>query len=59
MASTTRDIIIDFSASSGDKIDLLGVDANTALAGNQALSYAEFAIVLTGVSSLSAANFVL
>ena len=76
----------------GDKIDLLGVDANPVLAGDQAFSFlgavstftddatgklrfdavnhilygstnadtvAEFAIVLTGVNSLSAAYFAL
>ena len=86
------DNILDFKASEGDKIDLLGVDANTALAGDQAFTFlgaisaftgdasgklrfdaaaqrlygstdadtaAEFAIALTGVSSLSVTNFVL
>ncbi|MCX7256971.1 MAG: alpha/beta hydrolase-fold protein [Polaromonas sp.] len=92
LSSITWDTITDFKTSEGDKIDLLGVDANPALAGDQADSFlgavstftgdatgklrfdaashilygstdadtaAEFAIVLTGVSSLSAANFVL
>jgi Ca2+-binding RTX toxin-like protein len=92
LTSSTRDTITDFSSSEGDKINLLGVDANTALTGNQAFTFlgmlsaftgdatgqlrfdaathilygstdadtaAEFAIALTGVSSLSAADFVL
>ena len=91
LISTTRDTITDFKTSEGDKIDLLGVDANTALTGNQAFTYlgavsaftgnatgqlrfdatahilygstdadtaAEFAIVLTGVSSLASADLV-
>jgi Ca2+-binding RTX toxin-like protein len=92
LTSTTWDTITDFKTTEADKIDLQGVDANTALAGDQAFSYlgmvaaftgdatgklrfdatahilygstdadtaAEFAIVLTGVSSLSATDFVL
>lgn len=92
LTSSTRDIITDFKTSEVDRIDLLGVDANTALTGNQAFTFigtvsaftgnatgqlrfdainkilygstdadtaAEFAIVLTGVSSLSATDFVL
>jgi Ca2+-binding RTX toxin-like protein len=92
LSSTTRDTITDFKTSEADKIDLLDVDANTALAGDQAFSFlgaltaftgdatgklrfdaaahilygstdadtaAEFAIVLTGVTSLSAADLVL
>jgi Ca2+-binding RTX toxin-like protein len=92
LTSTTRDTITDFRASEADKIDLQGVDANTALAGDQAFSFlgaltaftgdatgklrfdatahilygstdadtaAEFAIVLTGVSSLTASSLVL
>ena len=39
LSSTTRDTIVDFKTSEGDKIDLLGVDANTALIGNQAFTY--------------------
>jgi hypothetical protein len=92
LTSTTRDTITDFKTSEGDTIDLLGMDANTVLAGDQAFTFmgtasaftgdatgqlrfdatvhilygstdadteTEFAIVLTGVSSLSAADFVL
>jgi Ca2+-binding RTX toxin-like protein len=92
LASTTRDTITDFKTSEADKIDPLGVDADTALAGDQTFSFlgavstftgdstgklrfdaaahvlygstdadtaAEFAIVLTGVTSLSAADLVL
>jgi Ca2+-binding RTX toxin-like protein len=92
LSSSTWDTITDFKTSEGDKIDLLGVDANTALTGNQAFTYlgavstftgnatgqlrfdatahilygstdadtaAEFAIVLTGVSSLATTDFVL
>ena len=39
LTSTTRDTIADFHTSEADKIDLQGVDANTALAGDQAFSY--------------------
>jgi Ca2+-binding RTX toxin-like protein len=91
LSSSTWDTITDFKTSEGDKIDFLGVDANTALTGNQAFTYlgtaaftgnatgqlrfdatahilygstdadtaAEFAIVLTGVSSLASADLVL
>ena len=92
LTSTTWDTITDFKTSEGDKIDLLGVDANVNLAGDQAFTFlgavstftgdstgklrfdavnhvlygstdadtvAEFAIVLTGVSSLTATDFVL
>jgi Ca2+-binding RTX toxin-like protein len=92
LPSTACDTITDFKSSEGDKIDLQGVDANMALAGDQAFTFlgalttftgdatgklrfdtathtlygstnadttAEFAIVLTGVSNLSAADFVL
>ena len=90
--SSTWDTITDFKISEGDKLDLLGVDADTALVGDQAFSFlgavstftgnatgqlrfdatahilygstdadtaAEFAIVLTGVSSLASADLVL
>jgi len=92
LTSTTWDTITDFKTSEGDKIDLLGVDANTALTGDQAFTFlgavstftgdatgqlrfdaathilygstdadtaAEFAIVLTGVSSLAGTDLVL
>ena len=92
LTSTTWDTITDFKTSEGDKIDLQGVDANTALAGDQAFTFigmvstftgdatgqlrfdaathilygstdadtaAEFAIVLTGVSSLAGTDLVL
>jgi Ca2+-binding RTX toxin-like protein len=92
LSSSTWDTITDFKTSEGDKIDLMGVDANTALTGNQAFTYlgavstftgnatgqlrfdatahilygstdtdtaAEFAIALTGVSSLASADLVL
>ena len=35
----SRDLITDFSRSQGDKIDLQGVDANAAAAGNQTFSF--------------------
>ncbi len=92
LTSTTWDTVTDFKTSEGDKIDLQGVDANTALAGDQAFIFlgavstftgdatgklrfdaathilygstdadtaAEFAIVLTGVSSLAGTDLVL
>lgn len=34
-----RDVINDFSAAQGDKIDLSGIDANTLVASDQAFSY--------------------
>lgn len=36
-SSTTRDVITDFS--SGDKIDLSTIDANTSLTGDQAFTH--------------------
>jgi Ca2+-binding RTX toxin-like protein len=39
LSSTTWDTITDFKTSEADKIDLLGVDANTALTGNQAFTF--------------------
>jgi len=92
LTSITWDTITDFKTSEGDKIDLLTIDANTALAGDQAFTFlgavstftgdstgklrfdaathilygstdadtaAEFAIVLTGVSSLAGTDLVL
>ncbi|MCX7256792.1 MAG: hypothetical protein NTZ64_08650, partial [Polaromonas sp.] len=92
LTSTTWDTITDFKTSELDKIDLLNVDANIALAGDQAFIFlgavstftgdatgqlrfdaathilygstdadtaAEFAIVLTGVSSLTGTDLVL
>ena len=92
LTSATMDTIADFKTSEGDKINLLGIDANATVAGNQAFTFlgavsaftgnatgqlrfdavshilygstdadtaAEFAIVVTGVTSLAAANFVL
>ncbi len=37
--STLRDVITDFSAAAGDRIDLAAIDANTRLAGDQAFSF--------------------
>lgn len=91
ITATTRDTITDFKHAQGDKIDLSAIDANTALAGNQAFSFigtaafstnatgqlrfdalnhlvygsndadtaAEFSILLTGVTSLTASDFIL
>jgi Ca2+-binding RTX toxin-like protein len=39
VASSGRDVILDFSARQKDKIHLSGIDANTAKAGNQAFSF--------------------
>jgi serralysin len=88
VATTGRDVIKDF-VRGADRIDLAGIDANTAASGNQAFSgfiaaskaftragqlkfadgvlygntdgdaTAEFAIALTGVSALSAADVIL
>jgi|GEM_PF-1142683 len=38
-ASSGRDTISDFDRIEGDKIDLLGIDANTKLSGNQAFKF--------------------
>ncbi len=38
ITTTTRDTILDFTRSHGDRIDLVGIDANTAVAHNQAFS---------------------
>ena len=37
--SAARDTIRDFSAAAGDIIDLSGIDANSAIAGNQAFNF--------------------
>ncbi|TAL42932.1 MAG: calcium-binding protein [Methylovulum sp.] len=93
VTATTRDTISDFSAGEGDKIDLSAIDANAAMAGNNAFAKptvggtfsgsfanpgdlyfdrtvhilygnndadvaADFSILLTGVSTVSATNFV-
>ncbi len=38
ITAITRDIIVDFNRSQGDKIDLSAIDANTAVLGNNAFS---------------------
>ncbi len=58
ITSTTRDIIIDFNHTQGDKIDLSGIDANTApsATGNSAFSAptqgAHFSGTFTAVGKL-------
>jgi serralysin len=47
--SSTRDIIFDFSRAEGDRIDLSGIDANTALGGDQAFQFIGIAS-FTGVA---------
>lgn len=37
--NNARDVITDFNAGDGDKIDVVGVDANNTAAGNQAFSF--------------------
>ena len=90
LVGTSRDIITDFSRVQLDKIDLSTIDANTALANDQAFAAtilssgvftavgqlrlvgnvlsgntdsnfatSEFEIQLTGVTSLTSADFVL
>ncbi|TAN70813.1 MAG: hypothetical protein EPN17_04030 [Methylobacter sp.] len=94
IAAGTRDILVDFSHSQSDKINLSAIDANTAFTGNNAFSAptvggtfsgvfanpgelyfdktthilygnndadkaADFSILVTGVTSLAAADFVL
>ncbi len=39
VATSGRDTILDFSGTSGDRIDLSAIDANTAASGNQAFTY--------------------
>jgi uncharacterized delta-60 repeat protein len=46
--STTWDTITDFKTSEGDKIDLQGLDANTALAGHQAFTFIGTVSTFTG-----------
>ena len=48
LTSTTRDTITDFKTSEGDKIDLQGLDANTALAGHQAFTFIGTVSTFTG-----------
>jgi Ca2+-binding RTX toxin-like protein len=38
ITTALRDSVLDFSHSQGDKLDLVGIDANTASGGNQAFS---------------------
>jgi Bacterial Ig-like domain/Cadherin-like domain/Bacterial Ig domain/RTX calcium-binding nonapeptide repeat (4 copies) len=91
LGATARDMVVDFKAGEGDKIDLASIDANLTLNGDQAFSWvnnfsiaagevrfaadgqgngvlslntdadldAEFEILLTGVTSLTAADLVL
>ncbi len=49
ITATTRDIIVDFNHSQGDKIDLSAIDANTALAGNNAFSAPTLGGTFSGV----------
>jgi Ca2+-binding RTX toxin-like protein len=51
LTSTTWDTITDFKTSEGDKIDLLGVDANTALTGDQAFTFLGAVSTFTGDST--------
>lgn len=37
--ATTRDVIVDFSHSQGDRIDLSAIDANAVASGNQAFAF--------------------
>lgn len=39
MTAASRDTIFDFDGAAGDRIDLRGIDANTALAGDQAFTF--------------------
>ena len=39
VTAATRDTIFDFDRAAGDRIDLRGIDANTAIAGDQAFSF--------------------
>lgn len=48
LSSSTWDTITDFKTSDRDKIDLLGVDANTALTGNQAFTFIGAVSTFTG-----------
>ncbi len=48
IGTSTRDIIVDFNRSQGDKIDLSAIDANTALAGNNAFSAPTIGIHFSG-----------
>jgi Ca2+-binding RTX toxin-like protein len=48
LSSTTWDTITDFKTSEADKIDLLGVDANAVLTGDQAFTFLGAVAVFTG-----------
>jgi Ca2+-binding RTX toxin-like protein len=48
ITSSTRDTIADFKTSEGDTIDLLGVDADTVLAGDQAFTFLGVISAFTG-----------
>jgi Ca2+-binding RTX toxin-like protein len=48
LTSTTMDTILDFKTSEGDKIDLLDIDADTALIGNQAFTFLGMVSAFTG-----------
>ena len=49
ITTTTRDIIIDFHYSQGDKINLSAIDANTTFAGNNAFSALTVGDTFSGV----------
>ncbi len=59
MTGNSRDIIVDFKHSQGDKIDLSAIDANTALTGNNAFSAPTVSGTFSGVFANILANSIL
>ncbi len=58
LTAKTRDVIVDFSRSQGDKIDLSAIDANSALANNNAFSALKAGGIFSGSFSSQGALYV-
>ena len=58
VATTGQDTIFDFSHAQGDRISLPGIDANTALSGDQAFLFKGMA-AFSGANGDKAADFVI
>jgi serralysin len=56
-SSTTRDTIIDFQSTQGDKIDLSAIDGNTSVIGNNAFTSLALGNVFSGAFTKHAALF--
>ena len=51
--ATTRDVIVDFSYSQGDRIDLSAIDANAVASGNQAFAFKGTGAITGSARSMS------